>query len=792
MLESFWRDARYALRMMRRSPGFTLVAVLSLALGIGANTAIFSLIDTLMVRRLPVQDPGQLVELLQKYPGEPRGNGYWSRQSFEHFRDHNHVFSALIASAGASPLSVRRGDSGQETIYGEYVSDDFFSALGLKAATGRLFRAEDSSAAVVSWSYWKSRFNLDPAILGARIVVQDLPVTVIGVAPREFLGLQVGSKTDIWLPLGTSGQGQRLALVGRLKRGVSIEQARAEMALLYRFTIEERASASKDPLLRQLKIEVEPAGAGLSRVRDQLAKPLLVLMTVVCLVLLITCANLAGLLLARGAARQKDMALRAWLGATRGRLMWQVLTESLLLSGTGGVLGVVVGYLGAGALVRVLASGRQMVGLPAHLDIPVRIDAHMLLFTAGVALGASVVFGLTPAWNAAGRGLRPARFNRIFGRSLVVSQVTLSVILLSAAGLCVRQLINLQHVDLGFQRDHVLLVTLDPSSEQWSRSSQELLGRLEQIPGVRSASLSDPTPLSGAGASGFATVDGFQEKPEERRYLAFAWVAPKYFETLGTPLLAGRDFGFQDQGRVAIVSQAMARYYFSSADPIGKHIKVDHLTGVKEERTYEIVGVVGDARYYDIREAPPRTVYLPAFQEKAVSHHVVLRTNIEPASVAADVRQVLKAVTVTQVTTLSDQVDASIVPERLIAAVSGWFGVVGLLLVAIGIYGLLAFTVTRRTHEFGIRFALGATRSNVIRMVLRDALGLVLAGLVFAAPGVVWGSMAAAILIEDPAVNSPGPIVVAVLAMIGCALLASVIPARRAAGVDPVVALRHL
>jgi predicted permease len=798
MLEQFWRDARYALRMMRRSPGFTIVAVLSLALGIGANTAIFSLIDTLMFRRLAVQDPGQLVELLQKYPGEPRGNGFWSRESFQHFRDHNHVFSALIASSGASPLSVRRNDSGQEAVHGEYVSADFFPALGLKAATGRLLGAEDSSAAVVSWSYWQSRFNLDPAILGKRIVVQDMPVIIVGVAPREFLGLQSASKTDIWLPLSTSESHQRLTLIGRLKRGVSIEQARAEMALLYQFTIEERASTSQDSLIRQLKIELEPAGAGLSNLRDVFAKPLSVLMTVVGLLLLITCANLAGLLLARGAARQKEMALRVSLGATRSRLMYQVLTESLLLSGTGGVLGVVFGYFGAGALVRILASGRQIVGLPAHLEIPVQIDSRVLLFTAAIALGAGVVFGLVPAWNAAVSGLRPARLNRIFGRSLVVSQVALSVILLSAAALCVRQLINLQHVDLGFTRDHVLLVTLDPSSSgynnaQWSRSCRELLERLEQIPGVRSASLSDPTPLSGAGASGFVTAEGFQEKPEQRRYLAFAWIAPKYFETLGTPLLAGRDFNFQDQTRIAIVNQAMARHYFSSANPIGKQIKVDHLTGAKEERTYEVVGVVGDARYYDIREAPPQTIYLPAFLERAVSHHVVLRTNIDPAAVSADVRrttlEVLKAVP--EVTTLSDQVDASIVPERLIAALSGTFGVVGLLLVAIGIYGLLAFTVTRRTHEFGIRFALGATRTNVILMVLRDALIMVCVGLLVAAPMVLWGSMVAAMLIEDPAVNSMGPVAGAVLAILGCALLAAGIPARRAARVDPMVALRH-
>ncbi len=813
-LEGFRQDARFALRMMRRSPAFTAVAVLSLALGIGANTAIFSLIDTLMLRMLPVQDPGQLVELLQKYPGEPRGNGFWTRQSFEHFRDNNHVFSGMIGSSGAAPLNVRGDGFEPETVYGEYVSDEFFTVLGLKAAAGRLLGREDASSAVavLSWSYWQSRFNLDPAMVGKRIVVQGLPLTVAGVTPRQFFGLQAGTKTGIWLPLTASGP-KRLNVLGRLKRGVSIDQARAEMALLYRFTIAERASTSSDPLIRQLKIEVEPAGAGLSNLRDRFAQPLLVLMGVVGLLLLITCTNVAGLLLARGAARHKEMALRVSLGAGRGRLMRQVLTESLLLSGTGGLFGIALAYLGAGALVRMLTSGRQIAGLPAHLDIPVQLDMQMWLFAATVALCAGVLFGIVPAWNAfasapasalrqTGKG-SDTRFGRIFGKSLVISQVALSIVLLSAAGLCISDLSNLQHVDLGFRRDHVLAVTLDPSNsgynaEQSSLRYQELLTRLELIPGVHSASLSDPTPLSGAGASGFATVEGYWEKPQDPLYLSFVWIAPRYFETLGTPLLAGRDFNFQDQGRsrVAIVNQAMARYYFSGVSPIGRHFTVKHLTGDSVEKTYEIVGVAGNAKYYEIREDAPRTIYLSEFQAgKANPHHVLLRTNINPTAVAADVRRtvgdVLKTVPVTQVTTLSDQVDASIVPERLIAALSGSFGAVGLLLVAIGIYGLLAYTVTRRIPEFGIRFALGATRSNVVRMVLRDVVILVCAGLLIGIPAALCAGMLAANLIPGLQAGSLGPIASATLAMLGCALLAAGVPARRAASVDPMEALRH-
>jgi predicted permease len=331
-----------------------------------------------------------------------------------------------------------------------------------------------------------------------------------------------------------------------------------------------------------------------------------------------------------------------------------------------------------------------------------------------------------------------------------------------------------------------------------SRGYQELLGRLEGIPGVRSASLSAPTPLSGAGASGFATVEGFQEKPEDRRYLSFIWVAPKYFETLGIPLLAGRDFNIQDQGRprAVIVNRAMARYYFPSGNPIGKHVALDHVTGDSEEKSYEIVGVVGGAKYNEIREAAKRIIYLPAFQEGRVNaNNFVLRTNIDPAAVAGDVRRtvrdVLKTVPVTRITTLSDQVDATIVPERLIATLSGLFGALGSLLAAIGLYGLLAYTVARRIPEFGIRLALGATPGNVIRMVLGDAMTMVCAGLLIGTPVTFLTRNLAASLIQELQTSSLAPIAFGVAAMIGLALLAAFLPARRAAGVDPMEALRY-
>jgi putative ABC transport system permease protein len=816
-IETVWQDVRYAVWTLRRAPGFTAVAVLSLALGIGANTAVFSLINALMLRLLPVQEPQKLVTLLQHYPGEPRG-GFWSGASYEYYRDHNHIFSGLIAASAPTRVSVLGEELEPETVTGESVSANFFSVLGVKPAIGRLIDQDDArlstaapDVALVSWSYWKNRFNLNPTILGKRITVQGQPVTIVGVTPPEFFGLQVGSRTEIWLPLTASTS--NLALIGRLKPGVFIEQARAEMTVLYRFTIEERASASKDSLIRQLKVEIEPARAGLSLLRDRFAKPLLVLMGLVSLILLIACTNLAGLLLARATVRQHEVVLRASLGASPLRLMGQALTESLLLSGAGSLLGICLAYFGASSLVRVLASGRQIIGLPQPLEIPLTPDMHVLLFSVGVALLAGVLFGLAPAWNActwvSAISLREigrsgaTRFRQRFGKMLVMAQVGLSVVLLSAAGLFVHHLSDLQHVDLGFRRDHILLVTLDPSRSGYGREAlshgyQELLGRLEKMPDVHAASLSAPTPLSGAGASGFASAEGYQERPEDRRYISVSFVGPKYFETVGIPLLVGRDFNFQDEGqrRVAIINQAMAHYYFPAVDPIGKRVTLEHVTGEREDKTYEIVGVVGDSHLYEIREAVRRTVYLSAFRDGGVvAQTFVLRTNVDPESVTGDVRsivrEVLKTVPVARVTTLSDQIDASIVPERLIASLSGLFGTLGSLLAALGLYGLLAYTVARRVTEFGIRSALGATRGDLIRMVIKDAMILVGGGLIIGGPVAFLSEAFAGSFISDVQVKSVAPIVFGVLAMAGLALIAAILPARRAAQVDPMEALRQ-
>jgi putative ABC transport system permease protein len=807
-LEQLWRDVRYALRLMRRSPGFTAVAVLSLALGIGANTAIFSLMYTVMLRLLPVEHPEQLVELLHRLPREGHRGNSFTWQAYQDLRDNNHVLAALIA-ASPSSFYLRGAGLELEKVDGEYVDGNFFPVLGMRAAIGRLIGPEDDQAAVVSWSYWNSRFHADPGVLGKRIFVTDVAVAIVGVAPRGFVGWQLGRQQDIWMPIAMKRATARdisVQLVGRLKPDVSLEQAHAELAVMDRRIVLEQAKTSTNPFTREVVLDLEPAGAGLtSPLREQYAKPLMVMMSVVALLLLIACINVASLLLARGAAREREMALRVSLGAGRIRLLRQVLTESVLLSAAGSLLGIILAYFGTSVLARIITSG------PQRIELQARPEAAVLWFTAGVGLVTGLLFGLAPALHASSSApvssLRAAgrsgetMFGRLFGKSLVVTQVALSVVLLSAAGLFVRYLSNLENLDLGFHRDHVLLVTLDParsgySGERLSRAYQELMGRLEGIPGVRSATLSAVTPISGAGAARNVTVEGYQAQPGEIRLIPENWVAPKYFETLGTPLLAGRDFNSQDQGGplVAIINQLMARYYFRDRSPLGMHVSFDH-NGDGDDRSYEIVGVVGDAKYDEIREKTWRTIYLNAFQADRVGSQFSLRTSVSPSAVVPmvrhTVRELLKTVPVLRVTTLADQVDASIVPERLIALLSGLFGALGSVLAAIGLYGLLAYTVARRINEIGIRMALGATRGKVTRMVLGDALGMVCAGLVIGAPIAYRGKSLAAGLIQDLPVNSAVPIAFGAIAMIAIALVAAYVPARRAARVDPMEALRH-
>jgi putative ABC transport system permease protein len=816
LLHSLTQDVRYALRTLRKNPSFAAAAVLTLGLGIGANTAVFSLVNTLLLRTLPVRAPAQLVELLHRYPGEPRLNGF-SWRTYELMRENNHVLSDLTAACYQS-FHVRGEGIEPQTIEGAYVNGTFFTALGLGPEVGRLIGPDDelpgdtpSAVAVVSWSYWKNVFHLDPAILGKKMIVDDTLVTIVGVGPRKFSGMQIESRQDVWLPLSMApvapgsdrGPGS-LWLVGRLKPGISLQQASAELALLYESTLDEQAKITNNPFLRKMKFEMAPAGAGLSRLREDFAKPSLMLMAVVAILLLIACGNVAGLVLARGAARQHEMALRVSLGASRPRLVRQVLTEALLLSAAGSLLGIWLAYFGTDALVHIIHASRHP-GPP--LDFQARIDGNVLTFTAAAGSLTGLLFGFVPALRASGSApadaLRQATsggetmFGRRFGSILVVIQVACSIVLLSAAAFFVHHMSNLERADLGFQRDHVLLLTLDPAhsgyrDENLSRAYRELLAHLETIPGVRSASICASSPIQGSGANRAAAVEGYEPKPGEIRNINENWVAPRYFQTLGTPFLAGRDFSSHDpdSSRTAIVNQSMARYYFGDDTPIGKHITFDG-----DDQRYEIVGEVSDAKYFDIRENPWRTIYLNAFQRTTPPSQFVLRTSVAPQSIALEaqraVREVLKTVSVKRITTLSDQIDSTIVPERLIAGLSGGFGAFGALLAAIGLYGLLAYTVARRTNEIGVRIALGATRVDMIHMVLKDAFAMVSVGLLVGAPFAYWGKRFAASLMQGLPVSNAAPIVFGAAAMFAVALLAAYLPARRASRVDPIVALRY-
>jgi predicted permease len=822
------QDFRYALRMMRRAPGFTAVAILSLALGIGANTAIFSLIDTLMLRPLPVRNPGELVEFLSQYPdpAEPPSNSYaW--KYYERFRDETHAFSDLIGVSSAR-FHVRADGIDADAVDGEYVVGNYFTMLGLTPALGRLLGPQDdalgsgsAAVAVLSWASWTKRFHADPSVVGKRLEIEGAPATVIGVAPRRFFGVQIGAVPEIWLPVAMEALIQTpsrrargeltMSVMARVKPGVPLDQARAELRVINRDRNEEIAKRG-DVRWRQVTIDAVPAAAGMSRLTFVYARPLFALMAIVSLLLLLACTSVATLLLARGAARQREMTVRVALGAGRLRLVRQVLTESLLLAAAGCLLGIVLAYFGADALMRVVTSGR-MPGMAAHIEIQPQLDLRVLLFTVGVSLATGVLFGLAPALSAChsvpavslrASGAAPDTPSRWFiGRGLVVAQVALSIVLLAAAGLFVRHMFTLRNVGLGFQRESVLLVTLDPAGSGYQGTQlapiyRQLLERLTAIPGVRSAALSRITPVSGGGASRFIDVPGVREKGEDRRRVALNWTAPKYFETLGTPLLAGRDFTFADQGGplVAIVSQSMARYYFGDRSPIGQRFTFERQDnrGMAQDQPYQIVGVVGDTKYLNLQEPKPRMVYLNAFQEpRLFAHQFSLRTNVRPEAVAGEVRRAVRdvfpTVAVAKVTTMTDQVDASMIPERLIAMLSGFFGALGALLSAIGLCGLLAYTVGRRTAEIGIRMALGATEGAVARMVVASAFGLTFLGLVIGAPLALWSLRLAAIFVDDPPAGIALPLSIAAAAMIVVAALAAYLPARRASRVNPIEAL---
>jgi predicted permease len=812
-LEQLWQDVRYGLRQFRRNPGFTAVAVLTLALGIGANTAIFSLFYTVMLHKLPVAHPEELVEFLYKYPGQPRSDGPWKWGEYENIRDHNHVFSALTGTGFDNLARVRIDGAEPETLILEGVLGNYFEVLGLKPAIGRLTTPQDVPASgdagvvVVSWDYWNRWFHRDPAVLGKRIYVNGNPETIVGVAPRTYTGPRVGNRTEVWEPY----QRDAVRMLARLKPGVTRRQAEAEINVLYQSWVNQNNPGHENTRLRQKRVELEPAGAGLARVRDLYGKSLILLLTVVGFLLLLACFNMASMLLARSAARQRELAVRVGLGASRGRLVSQMLTESVLLSGAGTLVGVLLAYFGTGVPVRIMASTQAH----QHVEIQVKPDLNLLLFTAGIAVVTGLLFGVAPAWYAFRSSPGPMMrqtgtagdtwFWHWFGRGLVAAQVALSVFLVTGTAVFLSHLARMRNFDLGFRSDHVLLVTIDPSDTGYKREQiavlyQQLLARLRTIPGVRSASISGCTPIEGCGSgSRFLIAEGHVEVPEQRQRPAISFVSPGYFETLGIPLLAGRDFSLRDVGRprVAIVSAAVARHFFPGVNPIGRHITVVYdpqPSPFGDDQPYEIIGLAGDVKPWELHDPPYPTIYFSMFQENHLFDEFDLRTSTDPAAMAGTVRRVmgdfLKSVPVTRVKTLTEQVDSDIVPERLVAALSEFFGALGAALAGIGLFGLLAYSVARRTNEIGVRMALGATTGDISHLVLGEAVGMLCVGFVVGACLVFWGRPLAASLLPGLKPVSAGPLALAGIAIAAVALLASYAPVRRATRVDPMVALR--
>ena len=808
-LEDIIQDIRYGTRTLRRTPIFTVLTIVTLTLAIGANTAIFSLVDPLLFRDLPVRDPDRLVQFTWEYPGDPPLN-LFSLEDYERYRAANTVFSDMV---GLVPLRTE-SVAGGEPIGADVATGNFFHALGVRPALGRVLDVSDdapgSACAVVSWRYWQGHFNGEARALGAIVEIYDprlpgpLHATVVGVAQPEFSGVTAGRRSDVWLSAGaipTAMQSKAgWALMARLKPGASIAQARAEMRVLDQSRID--GLAQGDPQWRHAVIEVNPARTGLSTpLSEQFGGPLTMLVALVGILLLLACANIAGLSLARGAARRHEMAVRVSLGAGRSRIMRQVLTEWLLLASIGGVLGLLGARFGATILMRIVISGTRSLGPAPRLEIP--LDARVLTFTIGVSMLAALIVGLAPAIaafvSAPAPGLRQGGVaqpgsRRILGQGLVIAQVAISLALLSVSQLYIGHLHHLRDRSLGFDRDRVLLMSVDTSrarnSEQLATLYKDVVARLRTIPGVNSVAASGMTPMSGAAGSAFLRAEGFDEPAPNRSRVSLNTVSPGYFTTYGTPLLEGRDFRDADMGQPhrVIVNQALARRYFRGRDPIGRRVWLEN-----RSEPFEIIGVAGDAKYQNVRLEAPPTVYLFALMSMG-STDLSLRTSVRPTAIAADARRIVSDVfgtdSVRRVTTLAEQVDASIVPERLLAILAAFFGAVGALLAGIGLFGLLAYTITCRTKEIGIRVALGATRGRVVRMVAASEAWLVSVGLLLGAPAAFWSTRVAARIVENLPASGVVPITAAAAGLIAVALVAVYVPARRAACVEPVIALR--
>ncbi len=837
-MDSLLKDIRYGFRGLLRRPAFTIVALVILALGIGANTAIFTLINAVVLKPLPVSKPEELVLFNESANEGTRtsdgdiSSGRWdifSYAAYRYFREHNPSFQELSAfRSGESRVSVRRtdGPSGETTerASGHLVSGNYFAVLGVNAMHGRVLTNEDDSpaaqpAAVISNGYWKQKLNGDAQIVGKNILLNGTAFTIVGVMPVEFFGTRVRRSPDFWLPLAFQPQIEMrksylddqntywLNLIGRLKPTVRIEEAQASVnAALHQFLTQQAGSQLSDDnrlAIQNTYVQLAAGGRGLSGLRSFYSQALRMLMVIVALVLLIACANVGNLLLSRAAARQAEISLRQALGASRARLVRQLLTESLLLAVIGGVAGVLLAQWGVSVLVARLA---------ATSPLDVKPDLSVLLFTAGISLVSGVLFGIAPALRATNTDLttalkektshgRKSRFN--LGSALVVSQVAVSLILLVGAGLFARSLIKLQQEDLGFNRDNVLLASVDTrlagyKANELSGLYRQLYDRLSALPNVSSATLATYSPMSGTNRNSTITVRGYTPAKGEDVAVSDLLVGPSFAETLGVPLLLGREIGLQDtptSTKVAVVNQSFAKAFFQDQNPVGRRMTFEEDS---DKDDFEIIGVIGDAKFDSAKEKADRAVYRPIFQvqdQGAYSNVLTLRTTGDPLSLSTQVRaaitQVSDKLPILSITSLRTQTDESLKQEKLIAQLVSFFGLLGLVLSCVGLYGIMAHAVVRRTNEIGIRMALGAQRGNITWMVLKESLLLVAIGVIIGVPA-AWG---AAHLISNQLFglnpSDPVTLLTAVTLLTLVAALAGYLPARKASRVNPLTALRY-
>ncbi len=821
------QDLRFALRTLRKSPVFSTIAILSLALGIGANTAIFTLIDQLLLRYLPVKHPEQLVMLDQDTltQGTTYFEHAFSYPMYKDFRDQGKVFSGVLARTPLTLSVSYRGET--ERAFGEAVSGNYFQVLGVSAFIGRTLTPEDDTnshaVAFLTYGYWMRQFGGDRSILNQTVLINNHAMTVIGIGPPGFGGLEVGRPSDVMIPVVTDAEMTEnadallhsrrtwwLYMFARLRPGVSPKQADAGINVLFHQINSEEIKgiqgwSQKDRIRFVNKhLDLLPGGQGLSDLREHTSAPLKVLMAMVGLVLVIACANVANLLIARATGRQKEIAVRLALGARRAQIVRQLLVESMLLALLGGAAGLLIASWVSALLLRFLPF--------AGLSLATAPDGRILAFNFAIAILAGLLFGLAPALRAARPDLAVALKDQAasvaggsaqvrFRQLLVVGQMAFSLLLLVGAGLFARSLYNLKNLDLGLRTENLMTFALDPSLSGYDENRTHafyarLQDDLEALPGVRSVSMAKLAPLSGDEDISTVTVEGVH--PTEKMDMN-PWVnrvGPGYFSTLGIPLVAGREFTKRDtEGAplVGLINETAARYFFPHQNPVGKHFGFGGRRGIAD---IEIVGVVKDDKGANIKGKTPRFVYAPYLQTKSIAQMILYVRTTQPAKqMAGALRQAVKRedanLPVLDMKTMEEQENQYLTAERLIAALSASFGFLATMLAAVGLYGVMAYMVARRTREIGIRIALGADRAKVVRMVMREVAWMAAIGIAIGLPAAIALGRLVQSLLFGLAAYDPLTLALATVTLAAAALIAGFIPAARATRVDPLVALRY-